>query len=75
MICRIDTSALAKRYLTEKGSPRVRRLLKGKADVFYQSFLTSVELTSALYRRHREGEITSEDLSFSLQAYVTAFAS
>jgi hypothetical protein len=67
----LDTSALAKRYLTESGSLRVRRLLDGKADVFYQAFLTPVELASALYRRLREREITSEELAVMLQAYVT----
>ena len=71
MIYFLDTSALAKRYLMEKGSVRVRRLFESKADVFYQSFLTPVELTSALYRRHREQEMTSEEVAFILQAYVT----
>jgi predicted nucleic acid-binding protein len=67
----LDTSALVKRYLTEKGSLRVRRLLEAKADVFYQTFLTPVELASALYRRLRERDITSEELGIILQAYVT----
>jgi len=67
----LDTSALAKRYLTEKGSPRVRRLLERKNNVFYQTFLTPVELTSALYRRLREREITSEELALILRVYVT----
>jgi uncharacterized protein len=67
----LDTSALAKRYLTEKGSLRVRRLLERKANVFYQTFLTPVELTFALYRRLREREITSEELALTLRAYVT----
>jgi predicted nucleic acid-binding protein len=67
----LDTSALAKRYLTEKGSLRVRRLLEAKADVFYQTFLTPVELASALYRRLRERDITSEELAVMLRAYVT----
>jgi predicted nucleic acid-binding protein len=67
----LDTSALAKRYLTEMGSTRVRRLLERKNDVFYQTFLTPVELTSALYRRLREREITSEELALILRVYVT----
>jgi predicted nucleic acid-binding protein len=67
----LDTSALAKRYLTEKGSLRVRRLLEAKADVFYQTFLTPVELASALYRRLRERDITLEELAVMLRAYVT----
>jgi hypothetical protein len=36
----LDTSALAKRHLTEKGSLRVRRLLENKGEVFYQTFLS-----------------------------------
>ncbi|HEV8723480.1 MAG TPA: type II toxin-antitoxin system VapC family toxin [Candidatus Binatia bacterium] len=71
MIYFLDTSALAKRYLTEKGSLRVRRLLQAKADVFYQTFLTPVELASALYRRLRERDITVEELAVMLRAYVT----
>ena len=71
MIYFLDTSALAKRYLTEKGSLRVRRLLEAKADVFYQTFLTPVELASALYRRLRERDITLEELAVMLRAYVT----
>jgi uncharacterized protein len=67
----LDSSALAKRYLTEKGSLRMHRLLERKADAFYQTFLTAVELASALYRRLREREITSEELVFMLRAYVT----
>jgi predicted nucleic acid-binding protein len=47
----LDTSALAKRYLTEKGSNRMRRLLEHKDDGFYQGFLTPLEIASALYRR------------------------
>ncbi len=71
MIYFLDTSAIAKRYLTEKGSARVRRLLDGKVDLFYQTFLTPVELASALYRRFRDQDITSEELAIMLQAYVT----
>lgn len=71
MIYFLDTSAIAKRYLTERGSLRVRRLLDGKTDVFYQAFLTPVELASALYRRFRERNITSEELVVMLRAYVT----
>jgi len=43
-----DTSALIKRYLHEKGSARVRRLLQTGGAIFYQTFLTPVEMTSAL---------------------------
>lgn len=70
MIYFLDTSALAKRYLAERGSNRIRRLLARKADVFYQSFLTPLEVASALYRRLRSREISPAELSFLLRAYV-----
>jgi len=67
----LDTSALAKRYLTEKGSVRIRRLLQRKEHVFYQSFLTPLEVASALYRRLRSNDISPDELSLFLRAYVT----
>jgi predicted nucleic acid-binding protein len=45
--------------------------LENNADVFYQSFLTPVEISSALYRRVRAKEITPEELTVLLQAYVS----
>lgn len=70
MIYFLDTSALAKRYLTEKGSDTMRRLLSHKDDAFYQGFLTPLEIASALYRRVRAQEISRADLSVLLRAYV-----
>lgn len=70
MIFFFDTSALIKRYLHEKGSARVRRLLQTDGASFYQTFLTPVELTSAFYRQHREGQIASEELSLLLRSYA-----
>jgi uncharacterized protein len=66
----LDTSALAKRYLAEKGSQRMRRLLERKRDIFYQSFLTPLEVASALYRRLRLRQISTAELSVLLRAYV-----
>jgi uncharacterized protein len=67
----LDTSALAKRYLAERGSNRVRRLLERKDNISYQTFLTPLEVASALYRRLRSQEISAAELSFVLRAYVT----
>ncbi len=53
-----DASALAKRYVREKGSIKVRRLLS--SDVPATSRLSSVEIASALVRRSREGSISAE---------------
>jgi hypothetical protein len=48
-----DASALVKRYVREKGSLKVRRLLS--SDVSATSRLSAVEIGSALMRRSREG--------------------
>ena len=54
-----DASALAKRYVGEKGSVRVRRLLA--SEVSATSRYSAVEIASALARRVREGAILAED--------------
>lgn len=70
MIYFLDTSALAKRYLAGKGSDGIRRLLNRKDDVFYQAFLTPLEIASTLYRRLRSHDVSQDELSFLLRAYV-----
>lgn len=69
MIFFLDTSALVKRYLHEKGSAYIRRLFQTDGAIFYQTFLAPLEMTSALYRRHRGGLISIEELSFLLGSY------
>jgi predicted nucleic acid-binding protein len=66
----LDTSALAKRYLDERGSSRIRRLLTGTSDVFYQTFIAPLEFTSALYRRFRAGQLTADEAAQLLRAYT-----
>jgi uncharacterized protein len=66
----LDTSALAKRYLTDKGSNRMRRLLERRDDGFYQGYLTPLEIASALYRRLRSQDISQDELSILLRAYI-----
>lgn len=61
-----DASALAKRYVREKGTVKVRRLLA--SDVPTTSRLSSVEIASALVRRSREGAISDEQLERALVA-------
>ena len=60
-----DASALAKRYVREKGSVKVRRLLS--SDVPAASRLSAVEIASALMRRSREGAFsdTERDRAFA----------
>ena len=54
-----DANALAKRYVREKDSPRIRRLLS--ADVPATSRLSAVEIVSALMRRSREGTLSDKN--------------
>ncbi len=70
MIYFVDTSALVKRYVNEAGSEYVRGLIATVENFFYQSLLTPLEITSAFYRRHRMNELSSEELTLALQAYV-----
>ena len=61
-----DASALAKRYLREKGSVKVRRLLS--SDVPATSRLSSVEIASALMRRTRDGNISDDQRERAMAA-------
>jgi uncharacterized protein len=59
-----DTSALIKRYVSEKGSARVVSLLR-RHDLL-SSAITPVEVMSALCRRKRNGELSNEDFAATL---------
>jgi hypothetical protein len=61
-----DASAIAKRYVREKRSLRVRRLLA--SDLPATSRYSAVEIASALARRTREGAISEEDRERALAA-------
>jgi uncharacterized protein len=61
-----DASALAKRYVREKGSVKVRRLLS--SDLAATSRYSAVEIASALARRAREGAISHDDRERTLAA-------
>lgn len=57
----LDASVLAKAYLNEQGSERVRGwLAQGGCAV---ARLTEVEVTSALARKVREGDVAAEQLA------------
>lgn len=66
----LDTSALLKRYVEEIGSDYIRQLLTRTDLSFHQSFLTPLEMTSALYRRHRSGQLSNPELVQILNAYT-----
>jgi predicted nucleic acid-binding protein len=61
-----DASALAKRYVREKGSVKVRRLLS--SDLAAASRYSAVEIASAVARRTREGAISPENRERTLAA-------
>jgi predicted nucleic acid-binding protein len=65
-----DTSALVKRYVNEVESEYIRNLFITIGYFFYQSFLTSLEISSAFYRRQRMDELSLEELAVALQTYV-----
>jgi len=64
-----DTSALAKNYIREAASARVRALLTSHE--FLSSAITPIELSSAIQRRYRRGEITAVNYN-SIMARVNA---
>jgi predicted nucleic acid-binding protein len=66
-----DASALAKRYVRETGSVKVRRLLS--SDVAATSRYSAVEIASALARRAREGAISPDDRERTLAALQSDF--
>ena len=55
----VDASGLVKRYVREKGSAKVQRLLAAEAAA--TSRLSAVEIASAVARRVREGNLSGED--------------
>jgi uncharacterized protein len=61
-----DASALVKRYVREKGSAKVRRLLASDAPAM--SRLSAVEIASALARRAREGAFSDAERDRALAA-------
>ena len=63
-----DASALVKRYLREKGSVRVRRLIV--SDTPATSRLSEVEVVSALERRSREGAFSPAERDRALAAFT-----
>jgi len=52
-----DTSALLKRYLSEVGSNWVKGWFGG-SNIIYISNLTTIEMTSGIARRYRDGHIS-----------------
>ena len=57
-----DTSAVVKRYHTEKGTPEIDRLLSEPGSSFYISRLSTVEVQSVFALKVRTQAITLQDL-------------
>lgn len=67
MIYFLDASALAKRYLLEAGTDRVRQLFRRNADIVV-SRLSEIEVASAIVRRARRGDLDEESADRHLEA-------
>lgn len=68
-----DASALVKRYVRERGTAKVRRLLT--SDVPVTSRLSAVEIASALARRAREGAFSDAARDRAAAAFDADLAS
>ena len=66
----LDSSALAKRYIDEKGSERVEEVL-GETDSLGLSVLSIPELVSAFCRKKREGDLTGDQYRLAKQSLLT----
>ncbi len=64
----LDSSALAKRYITEIGSGRLRQPVKSGC-IIVVARITWVEVISALSRLKREGKITEEDMKEMIELF------
>ncbi|MBI2895816.1 MAG: type II toxin-antitoxin system VapC family toxin [Deltaproteobacteria bacterium] len=65
MIYFLDASALAKRYLVEVGTDRVRLLFRRNAEIVV-SRISEVEVASALVRRMSAGDLDEHDAEMHL---------
>lgn len=73
MIYFLDASALAKRYIAEHGSDRVRQLFRRGASIAV-SRVSEVEVTSALVRRANAGDIDAATLEAHLESLLDDLA-
>lgn len=69
MLIFLDSSALVKYYLTERGSTWIRSLVDNPQNVVLVSGIVLPEVTSALTRRQREGLFGKRFLRQSYQSF------
>jgi predicted nucleic acid-binding protein len=65
----VDTSALAKRYLSETGSQLVDTIAREHAGELFIAAISPVEVTAAVTRRARGGYLPGEEASKILSAF------
>jgi predicted nucleic acid-binding protein len=68
----LDSSVVVKRYVAETGSAWIRRLCApAGGNALYAAHVMGAEVSAAIMRRVRRGEITAVDAAFpSLQAHL-----
>ena len=59
----LDTSALAKLFHEEQGSAFVERIVSDPDSEIWILDLSRVEFLSSVYRRYREGKLSTEDVA------------
>lgn len=69
-----DTSALAKRYSPEKGTPHVDAIVMDPDSEIWISELAVLEILSTLSRKVREGFLKNNDLDLTLMALMVDMA-
>jgi hypothetical protein len=66
----VETSALAKRYIAERGSTWLRALLDpGTGCSIYIVRVTAIEMMAAITRRERGGSLAPTDATTTRQAF------
>lgn len=66
----LDTSAVVKRYIQETGTSWVRGIADPAAfNLIYLARITDVEVTSAVVRRQRGGNLSISDAAATLQQF------
>ena len=65
----LDTSALVKRYHPERGTAYLDTVFAEPDATFIIASITIAELTSAIVRKHEEGDISRESLLLTLSKF------
>ena len=66
----LDTSALVKRYHVERGTAHLDTIFAEADATLIIASITIAELTSAIARRHADGEISQEGLLQTLSKFA-----